>query len=62
MGAAPVPRMLVEAGLARGELIGPCDRPLHGGRSYHLVVPERRAGNPALARFGDWLLQAAAAG
>jgi LysR family glycine cleavage system transcriptional activator len=62
MGAALMPRMLVEAELARGELIVSCDRPLHGGRSYHLVVPERRAGNPALARFGDWLLQAAAAG
>lgn len=62
MGAALMPTMLVEAELARRELVVPCDRPLHGGRSYHLVVPERRAGNPALARFGDWLIQAAAAG
>lgn len=62
MGAALMPTMLVEAELARGELVVPCDRPLHGGRSYHLVVPERRAGNPALARFADWLIQAAAAG
>jgi DNA-binding transcriptional LysR family regulator len=60
MGAALMPTMLVEAELARGELVVPCDRPLHGGRSYHLVVPERRAGNPALARFADWLIQAAA--
>ncbi|TXL68419.1 LysR family transcriptional regulator [Zeimonas arvi] len=60
MGAALMPTMLVEAELARGELVVPCDRPLHGGRSYHLVVPERRAGNPALARFADWLVAAAA--
>ena len=59
MGVALMPRMLVEAELARGELVVPCQRPLHGGRAYHLVVPEKRVGNPALARFGDWLVSAA---
>ncbi|MCM5570211.1 LysR family transcriptional regulator [Burkholderiaceae bacterium FT117] len=62
MGAALMPAMLIEGELARGELIVPCDRPLHGGRSYHLVMPERKAGNPALARFRDWLVDAAGAG
>jgi len=33
MGAALMPTMLIEAELARGELVVPCDRPLHGGRS-----------------------------
>jgi DNA-binding transcriptional LysR family regulator len=60
MGAALMPTMLIEAELARGELVVPCDRPLHGGRSYHLVMPERKAGSPALERFRDWLLTAAA--
>lgn len=59
MGIALVPAMLVEAELARGELVVPCDRPLEEGRAYHLVVPERKAGNPALERFRDWLLAAA---
>jgi len=60
MGAALMPTMLIEAELARGELVAPCDRPLHGGRSYHLVMPERKAGSPALERFRDWLVKAAA--
>lgn len=60
MGAALMPTMLIEAELARGELVVPCDRPLHGGRSYHLVMPERKAGSPALERFRDWLVKAAA--
>jgi LysR family glycine cleavage system transcriptional activator len=63
MGIALVPRMLVEAELARGELVVPCDRPLEEGRAYHLVLPERKAGNPALERLRDWLLaEAGAAG
>lgn len=60
MGAALMPTMLIEAELARGELVVPCDCPLHGGRSYHLVMPERKAGSPALERFRDWLVTAAA--
>lgn len=62
MGVALVPAMLVEGELARGELVVPCDRPLDGGRAYHLVMPERKAGNPALERFRDWLLAEAAGG
>lgn len=62
MGVALIPAMLIEAELARGELVVPCDRPLHGGRSYHLVMPERSAGNPALQRLRDWLLEESAAG
>ncbi|HWS76566.1 MAG TPA: LysR substrate-binding domain-containing protein, partial [Quisquiliibacterium sp.] len=56
MGVALVPAMLAEAELARGELVVPCERPLEEGRAYHLVIPERKAGNPALERFRDWLL------
>jgi DNA-binding transcriptional LysR family regulator len=59
MGVALMPTLLVEDELARGELVVPCDRPLHGGRAYHLVVPERKAGSPALERFRDWLVAAA---
>ena len=62
MGVALMPAMLIEAELARGELVVPCDRPLHGGRSYHLVVPERRAASTALAHLRDWLVEQARAG
>ncbi len=55
MGVALVPRMLVLPELARGELVVACDRPLDEGRAYHLLLPERKAGNPALERFGTWL-------
>jgi len=59
MGVALMPTLLIEDELSRGELVVPCDRPLHGGRSYHLVVPERKAGSPALARFREWLVDEA---
>lgn len=61
MGVALMPGLLVEDELARGELVVPCDRPFHGGRAYHLVMPERKAGSAALDRFRDWLAGVAAA-
>ena len=56
MGVALMPTMLIEAELARGELVVPCDRPLRGERSYYLVVPERKIGNPVLEQFRNWLV------
>jgi DNA-binding transcriptional LysR family regulator len=56
MGVALLPRLLIEAELARGELIVACDQPLQGERSYYLVVPDRKDENAALGRFKDWLL------
>lgn len=61
MGVALMPTLLIEEELRRGELVVACDRPLHGGRAYHLVVPDRKAGGPALARLRDWLVAEAAA-
>lgn len=55
LGVALVPKMLVEAELARGDLVVACDRPLRGERYYHLVVPEANAGNVSLQRFAEWL-------
>ena len=60
MGLALVPRLLIEAELARGELVVACDRPLLGERAYYLVTPERDDVRPALAVFQAWLRQAAA--
>lgn len=61
MGVALMPTLLIEDELSRGELVVPCDRPLNGGRAYHLVMPERKAGNPVLEAFRQWLLQEVAA-
>ena len=57
MGVALVPTMLVEAELARGELVVACDRPMRGQRGYYLVEPESAAERPVLDRFRAWLLE-----
>lgn len=56
MGVALIPRMLVEAELARGELRVACNRPLRGQRGYYLVTPDAQDERPAIGRFRDWLL------
>ncbi len=55
LGLALVPRLLIEAELARGELVVACPRPLRSGRTYWLVMPERSEPRPALAAFAAWL-------
>ena len=55
MGIALVPRLLVDAELASGELVLASTRRLHSDRSYHLVLPERAEPKPALGHFCDWL-------
>jgi DNA-binding transcriptional LysR family regulator len=61
MGVALVPRLLIEAELARGELVVACRQVLHSERAYYLVMPERGEDRPALALFQAWLLQQVAA-
>ena len=56
MGVALVPRLLVEAELARGELVIACDRPLRGERGYYIVTPERKDESAALTAFMTWLV------
>ncbi len=55
LGIALMPRMLIEAELARGELVVACDRPLRGERSYFLVAPATQAERAALVFFRQWL-------
>lgn len=57
MGVALVPAMLVEAELARGELVVACERPLRGQRGYYLVEPDAATERPLLARFRGWLIE-----
>jgi LysR family glycine cleavage system transcriptional activator len=60
LGMALVPRLLIEAELARGELVVACDKPLRGERSYYLVMPDRGDDKPALQAFAQWLQNACA--
>lgn len=59
LGVALVPRLLVEAELARGDLVVACDLPLRGERAYYLVAPLRDEEPAALVLFRQWLLAAA---
>ena len=59
LGVALVPRLLIEAELARGDLVVACNKPLKGERSYYLVTPERGEDKPALLAFGLWLTRVA---
>jgi DNA-binding transcriptional LysR family regulator len=55
LGLALVPRLLIEAELARGELVLACDQPLPGERAYYLVTPERSDERAVVKNFLAWL-------
>ena len=63
MGVALVPRLLIEAELARGELVVASPVALASQRAYYLVRPEAadRQGQ-AMEWLAQWLAQAAASG
>ncbi len=61
MGVALVPTLLIEAELARRELVVACPQPLPEERGYYLVTPQRGDPHPALATFSRWLHEAAQA-
>lgn len=56
MGVALMPRLLIEAELARGELVVACNKPLRGQRGYYLVTPDTQDERPAIGHFREWLL------
>jgi DNA-binding transcriptional LysR family regulator len=60
MGVALIPPLLIEAELARGELVVACQQPLRGERGYYLVSPAHGQ-SPVLAAFSRWLQAAAGA-
>jgi hypothetical protein len=47
--------LLIEAELARGELVLAHPAPLPGARHYFLVLPEDPAPRAVLRHFNDWL-------
>ncbi|MDP4076583.1 LysR family transcriptional regulator [Acidovorax sp. A1169] len=58
LGVALIPPLLIEAELARGELVVACNQPLQGERGYYLVSPAH-VQSPVLAAFSQWLREAA---
>lgn len=59
LGVALIPSLLIEAELARGELVIANPLPQPGERHYYLVQPEGVQPKPALQQFAQWLVQAA---
>ncbi|MDD0840479.1 LysR substrate-binding domain-containing protein [Curvibacter sp. HBC61] len=58
LGVALMPPLLIEAELARGELVQACPVSLQGERAYYLVTPAQDD-PPVLRAFSQWLLAAA---
>ncbi|MNN73396.1 DNA-binding transcriptional activator GcvA [compost metagenome] len=54
MGVALIPPMLVEAELARGDLVVACSVSLRRERSYYLITPAQPP-SAMLQAFSDWL-------
>lgn len=55
LGAALVPRLLVEPELQRGELVLACPARPYGDRAYYLVRPDHPTPSRALQSFSLWL-------
>ena len=55
LGVALIPPLLIEAELARGELVVACQQPLRGERAYYLVSPVQPQPPRVLAAFSQWL-------
>ncbi|WP_295852524.1 LysR substrate-binding domain-containing protein [uncultured Xylophilus sp.] len=62
MGVALIPRLLIEAELAQGELVVACPHPRVGERAYYLVQPAAAEAPPAVEAFCAWLRDLCAAG
>jgi len=63
LGAALLPRFLIEGELASGALVALSTDVLTSSEAYYLVYPEARAQTPLVKAFRDWLLlQCAGAG
>ena len=55
LGVALMPAMLVQAELARNDLVILCNRPARSRRSYCFVSPESAEPATALSGFVEWL-------
>ncbi|HEY9065086.1 MAG TPA: LysR family transcriptional regulator [Burkholderiaceae bacterium] len=59
IGIALIPPFLVEDELRRGLLVQASTHTLRSDRSYHLIYPEGKAENAALAAFRAWIVEQA---
>ncbi|MCJ0764453.1 transcriptional regulator GcvA [Variovorax terrae] len=57
LGAALLPRFLVEEEIARGDFVLLAPQGLPSSRGYHLVCPEAKRDAPAVQAFRDWLTE-----
>ena len=55
-GIAMGDEFICHQAMEEGLLVRPFDLAIRSPRSYYLVVPPEKAGNPAAAAFRDWLL------
>ncbi|SAL63165.1 LysR family transcriptional regulator [Caballeronia arvi] len=55
IGIALIPRLLIEEELRHGVLIDAASHAQLSDRTYYLLWPEHKAGNPALNFFRDWI-------
>jgi len=55
LGAALIPRFLIDDELASGRLVALTRHDFASDRAYSLIYPEHKSDNPALAAFRDWL-------
>ncbi|SDM41071.1 DNA-binding transcriptional regulator, LysR family [Oryzisolibacter propanilivorax] len=62
LGAALLPRFLIEQELAAGSLVQLAPQALASAGAYHLVYPEARAHTPLVVALRDWLVRECAAG
>ena len=56
LGAALLPRFLIEQELAAGSLVELSDQVLTSTDAYYLVYPEARAQTPLVTAFRDWVV------
>ena len=54
-GVAMGDEFICQEAMAQGLLMRPFDLAIRSSRSYYLVVPPEKAGNPAVASFRNWM-------
>jgi LysR family glycine cleavage system transcriptional activator len=59
LGAALLPRFVIEDELANGSLVRPVKHDLLTDKAYYFVVPESKATSPLIQSFSAWLVQQA---
>ena len=59
LGAALLPKFLIQSELERGELVVIIDKPLQSDAGYHLITPVDKSDYAPLVAFRSWILKMA---